>query len=1334
MGRGQSLDIVSGVQTYLALTNTTVNMSGQCELHLTATNNMMTTVTPLDAMSGCAINLNSPDAWLFLDGTRPYRVNLGQFFVNGAPAKLGSNVRVVEYGMGTVVIPHPPTYQPLQVFSGSQFTGSSNQLTLYTYYNGTTSINGETNNVAVPLNGGISSFILKRGYAATFAQNADGSGISRLYVAAMGDIRVGALPAGLSGAVGFVRCYPWIWKSKKGWAGGDNSDALLVDAPWNYDWGAGAVSSSSCEYAPMQWGNGYDGNTINNKQGSTMLLGFNEPDSSSQANMTTTQAINDWTNLQNSGLALGSPACTDGGYSSWLFPFINAADAAGLRVDVVKQHFYVCGYSASQLQSWLWNIHVNTGRHVGLTEFNNGANWTTCAVPTYDQEASTIQAFISMMDSQPWVEGYNIYEWVQTQRMMATNGVLTEAGTNYLNEWSPIGYLQELAGNPKWYLAINGGVGPTNAIYDFANGGLDSSGYGNNALLAGSRTFVSDSTNVALSFDGVHDYAVLPPCVGKSANFTFAAWVYWRGGANWQRIFDFGLDPNQYFFLTPSSGSGTLRFAITTSGNNAGSGEQRVETSPLTPNLWTHVAITINGSTGKLFTNGVLAASNSAMTINPSAVASVYAFLGKSQYGPDPLFKGLLADVVVDGYALTDSQVAALAASSQPPAVPAAPAAPTGLSATAVSSYQINLSWTGNSAASSYNVYRSTTSGGPYTAVANGLTGTSFNDTSGNAGTTYYYVVTAVNLNGASANSTQASAITSTAVPGVPSEVTARAGSGLVTISWVASSSPGAITYNIKRATVSGGPYTTIASGLTAPALGNYTDTSVSYTTYYYVVSGVNAYGESANSAEATAVVRDLYAYWKFDETNGAIASDSAGTNNGTLGSGCTWIAGETNGAIHLDGTANAYVSLPTGLVSPLMDFSVATWVNIDTNLAWQRIFDFGSGTGNYMFLTPQAGSSGPLRFAITTGNGEQQINGTAALPAGAWHHVAVTLSNTLGILYLDGVAVGTNSNMTLEPMNLGNTTQNTIGQSQFSADPHLTGAVDDFRIYGRALSASEVVSLATGGCSPPAAPASLSATGGNAQISLSWTASTGATSYTIKRATSSSGPYSQIASGVTATTYVDTGLAAGTTYYYVIDAVDSCGSSGDSAYRGATTVPAVPTGLTATAGNNQVALSWSSSAGASSYNVKRATVSGGPYTTLTNTTSASFTDTTALNGTTYYYVVSAVNTAGESANSSEVSATPGAPVAPTSLAASAGRRKVTLTWTQSTSANITTNNVYRALVNGGPYTRTASVAATTSYTDSSVTTGTTYYYVVTAVNSGGLESPYSNQASATAK
>jgi hypothetical protein len=179
--------------------------------------------------------------------------------------------------------------------------------------------------------------------------------------------------------------------------------------------------------------------------------------------------------------------------------------------------------------------------------------------------------------------------------------------------------------------------------------------------------------------------------------------------------------------------------------------------------------------------------------------------------------------------------------------------------------------------------------------------------------------------------------------------------------------------------------------------------------------------------------------------------------------------------------------------------------------------------------------------------------------------------------------------------------------------------------------------------------PLNVAASAGNASVTLTWAASTGATSYNVKRSTTNGGPYTQLA-GSTTLTYTDSTATNGTTYYYVVTAVNDGGESADSTQASATPqavkAPTAPTNLAATAGSAQVSLTWTASDGATTYNLKRATTSGGPYTQIASPTATTFTDNSVTNGTKYFYVVSAVNAGGESANSNEVNATPtGAPV-----------------------------------------------------------------------------------------
>jgi hypothetical protein len=167
---------------------------------------------------------------------------------------------------------------------------------------------------------------------------------------------------------------------------------------------------------------------------------------------------------------------------------------------------------------------------------------------------------------------------------------------------------------------------------------------------------------------------------------------------------------------------------------------------------------------------------------------------------------------------------------------------------------------------------------------------------------------------------------------------------------------------------------------------------------------------------------------------------------------GASQAPGLVGTAFALDG-AGQYVSLPTGLLWHMVDFTVAAWVKLGPFTGSPRIVDFGTGPTVTMYLTPSS-DAGPVRFAITTSGvpGEQRVNGAAALPTDRWVHVAVSKSALVATLYVNGVPVGQNANVRLYPARLGNTPNNWIGRSQNAADPFLAGLVDDLRIYQRGL------------------------------------------------------------------------------------------------------------------------------------------------------------------------------------------------------------------------------------------------------------------------------------------
>ena len=251
-----------------------------------------------------------------------------------------------------------------------------------------------------------------------------------------------------------------------------------------------------------------------------------------------------------------------------------------------------------------------------------------------------------------------------------TNNAFTDKSANqarpYYYVLQAVDHSLNTSGNSV-EISATPGCGPTLvARYTFDGNASDSSGNANHATATGTPTYVVGRYGSALSLSGTSQYAMVPAGIlAGVTNFTIAAWVYWNGGNAWQRIFDFGNDTSQYMFLTPGSGSGTLRFAISTNGNAPGA-EQILETSPLPVGQWRHVAITRNGNTAQLYTNGVLAVSGT-VTIAPATFNPVLNYLGESQYAADPFFNGRLDELFIYNYALSSTEITRLMNNQPPP-------------------------------------------------------------------------------------------------------------------------------------------------------------------------------------------------------------------------------------------------------------------------------------------------------------------------------------------------------------------------------------------------------------------------------------------------------------------------------------------------------------------------------------------------------------------------------------------------------------------------------------------------------------------------------------------
>lgn len=438
----------------------------------------------IQAASNClqssTVNLTSVDAWLFFDNVKPSEVmkNYGSFItIDGEALEPFVNCRVVVYKQGTVIIPHSASFKPLEAFTERGFQGESEKFTIDQYYS-----NAHINDIPVNrrepllLDNSIYSIKLKRGYMATLANESDGMGYSRCFVADKEDLEFD-LPNELAGKISFIRVFPWEWTSKKGWAGSywpEITEGLkyvdqqsdLTNSTWYYTWGARVTGNRpgitetnllNQEFVPEKWGKGGSVAAFYENKRWAHLLGANEPDHVEQSNVSVEEAIEEWPILMKTGARLGSPATTD---FNWLYRFIDECDVRNYRVDYVVIHAYWGGKNPSSWYNEMKKVHERTGRPVWIKEWNNGANWTNESgwngknynEHNANKQLNDLKGILQVMDTASFIERYSIYNWVQDCRaIILSDGRLTKAGEFYAANSPGLAYNPDKEYVSQWF-------------------------------------------------------------------------------------------------------------------------------------------------------------------------------------------------------------------------------------------------------------------------------------------------------------------------------------------------------------------------------------------------------------------------------------------------------------------------------------------------------------------------------------------------------------------------------------------------------------------------------------------------------------------------------------------------------------------------------------------------------------------------------------------------------------------------------------------------------------------------------------------------------------------
>ena len=392
---------------------------------------------------GLSITFESNNTWIRLNNVKTstaYYNYSDNFFDENQVLSYPETLRIDNYYQnGSIIRPHNDNSSYLTVFSENNFNGEFGNIFNNNVYLDESIPNG--------LNNDISSFILKKGYMATFAENNDGTGNSKVFIASEGDIIIDELSEYLNNKISFIRVLPWNWVSKKGTAG----DIQYMNNDWFYKWSNNGDSGLEREYTPMAWGKGAadddnDIEIIKNKYKSTHLLAFNEPDdcngqSGQYGNMCVVDtSLTYYKNLLKSGLRMVSPACRQDAVFGWLNEFNSKAVDENIRIDVIAVHWYDWGSNPqnspnanpqdvfNRFVNYVESVHQTYGLPIWITEFNANRHRNEWVHRQF------LQLALPYLEETDYIERYAFFPpTTQVANFFDDNNNFTQIGEFYYN-------------------------------------------------------------------------------------------------------------------------------------------------------------------------------------------------------------------------------------------------------------------------------------------------------------------------------------------------------------------------------------------------------------------------------------------------------------------------------------------------------------------------------------------------------------------------------------------------------------------------------------------------------------------------------------------------------------------------------------------------------------------------------------------------------------------------------------------------------------------------------------------------------------------------------------